>query len=91
MPPHPVQIRSARECPRSYLSDRSDHHDLPLRMGFGERSDQPIVQPLVDYTEKAQPRRRQALLGRVHRCDSRAFEVRSVHAAGKAMQIGVLA
>ena len=84
--PQPVQVRRARQILFRELGEWTHHRDLPIGPMGGELREQAQVHPLVDHTEKAEPRRvdERLVRGRLS-ASARRGEVCSVDAGRKRM------
>ena len=92
----PMDVGSLRQRARVDLHHRARHDHGPLGVLVGDGGHQFQVQPLVDDAEKAEPGSRQRVLQR-GRClgmlavqiEIGGREMRDVHRAGEAMNVGV--
>jgi hypothetical protein len=52
----PFSASAARQVRGVDLHHRAHHDDLPVRLGAGQRVDQPEIHPLVDHAVEADAR-----------------------------------
>ena len=83
-----MNVLPLRQAGRIDLDDRAHQHDLPVRIGIGQRRHQRGVEALVDHAVVAQPRPADLALRRVAVVAvQRLLEVHGVDAAGETMRI----
>lgn len=72
------------------LHRRSKEHEVQVRTHRGDRADQITIEPLIDHSEKTDPRtRNRSLVGRVSAERAGTREMIDVDAAGKEMNVGM--